>query len=537
MIYHYPLRKRRSLRYILSICVIVLMFCSISTSVFAEGAESSAADEVGQQPVPSVTNDSDPVDESEPGQADARQEGDVSTLAVSGPKEVRVGEQITLSGSGYSNHRWSVTSGDGQVALSSADSREVTVTGQKEGSVTLRHTYGRGWNQGTETYAIQVTANDGTYPLYIYTLIPGVQEGDYPDLDKVWNGMGVGSVSGVNAPSSYPIGTIVDNGYGQNGVSIDYNEAQFPAITVDGKSYQYAQTDEQKHQEGYYTVSWIRLNASDGANAGGNNKNPVVSSGIMTFHLDGVVTLNERDRYTVNFALKDAGQETFSIVDPEVYSKRVDAGFAASRLKRPDTNEPQKYPQTKVADGRTYTLDGWYKDEACTIKVDWGSETIDRNTTFYAKYVTAGKPIKVTKEVTGGLGDIEKAFTFTYSYADASGAPQSGQFSLKDDGTYTIPDVPVGAVLTLQETNAGGYATYAQYGATGAAAAEDKASDVKTMQITVDAEHDLVVVTNSKDYTPDTGADLQSTPYILLSALVIVGAAALIARRYKRRDV
>lgn len=146
-------------------------------------------------------------------------------------------------------------------------------------------------------------------------------------------------------------------------------------------------------------------------------------------------------------------------MDPEVYSMRVDAGFAASRLKRPDTNESQKYPQTKVADGKIYTLDGWYKDEACTIKVDWDSETINRNTTFYAK------------------------------------------FSLKDEGTYTIPDVPVGAVLTLQETNAGGYATYAQYGATGAASAEDKASDVKTMQITVDAEHDLVVVTNSKDYT------------------------------------
>lgn len=496
MIYHYPLRRRRLLRYILSICVIVLMFCSISTSVFAEGAESSTSDEVGQQPVPSVTNDSDPEGETEAAQADARQEGDVSTLAVSGPKEVRVGEQITL-----------------------------------------RHTYGRGWNQGTETYTIQVTANDGTYPLYIYTLIPGVQEGDYPNLDKVWNGMGVGSVSGVNAPSSYPIGTIVDNGYGQNGVSIDYNEAQFPAITVDGKSYQYAQKDEQKYQEGYYTVNWIRLNASDGANAGGNNKNPVVSSGIMTFHLDGVVTLNERDRYTVNFALKDAGQETFSIVDPEVYSKRVDAGFAASQLKRPDTNKPQKYPQTKVADGKTYTLDGWYKDEACTIKVDWDSETINRNTTYYAKYIPAGKAVKVTKEVTGGLGDIEKAFTFTYSYADAFGAPQSGQFSLKNDGMYTIPDVPVGAVLTLQETNAEGYATSAQYGATGAAASEDKASDVKTMQVTIDAEHDLVVVTNCKDYTPDTGVDLKSTPYILLSALVMAGAAALIARRYKRRHV
>ena len=89
---------------------------------------------------------------------------------------------------------------------------------------------------------------------------------------------------------------------------------------MDGKPYYYAQTADQKYQEGYYTVNWMRVIVSDGANAGGNNKNPVINSGITTFHLDGVVTLNEKDRYTVNFALKDAGAADFTLVDPETYS-------------------------------------------------------------------------------------------------------------------------------------------------------------------------------------------------------------------------
>lgn len=54
--------------------------------------------------------------------------------------------------------------------------------------------------------------------------------------------MGVGSVRNVNPPSSYQIGTIVDDGYGGQGAVIEYNSEQFPFITVDGKPYYYAQT-------------------------------------------------------------------------------------------------------------------------------------------------------------------------------------------------------------------------------------------------------------------------------------------------------
>lgn len=84
----------------------------------------------------------------------------------------------------------------------------------------------------------------------------------------------------------------------------------------------------------------MRVIVSDGANAGGNNKNPVINSGITTFHLDGVVTLNEKDRYTVNFALKDAGAADFTLVDrkptvnvwmPDLMQKSSASGCARAR--------------------------------------------------------------------------------------------------------------------------------------------------------------------------------------------------------------
>ena len=108
-------------------------------------------------------------------------------------------------------------------------------------------------------------------------------------------------------------------------------------------------------------------------------------------------------------------------------------------------------------------MDCWYKDEACTQKVSWDIETIDQNTTYYGKYVPAGKSITVVKDVTEGLGTGDKAFAFTYSYTDAGGDIQLGSFQLKDEAVHTLENIPIGVELTLQETNAGGYTT-AEYG-------------------------------------------------------------------------
>ena len=172
-----------------------------------------------------------PAEGEEPDNSDGADETGISSRAISGPEEVRVGETISLTGSRGNFHRWSAV-GEGQVTFSATNNQRVQITGAAAETVTIKSTYG----SNTEIYTIQVTANDGKYALYMY-LIPGRQEGSDPDLDKVWNGMGVGSVRNLNPPSSYQIGTIVDDGYGGQGAVIEYNSEQFPFITVDGKPY------------------------------------------------------------------------------------------------------------------------------------------------------------------------------------------------------------------------------------------------------------------------------------------------------------
>ena len=463
----------------------------------------------------------------------------IALLAISGPTEVQVGSSIVLTGSNGRNHSWSWESNDGgTVSFGNTNERSVTVTGVAEGTVRITHRYrsytGVGWER-SESYEVIVTAaGEATYKLYMYTLIPGVEEGSSENPDLVWNGMGVGSISGVSSPASLPVDRIVDNGYGSSGADIEYNEGQYPNITVDGATYRYAQTEEQESQEGYYTISWMRVIVANGANAGNNGHNETVASGTNTYHLDGVLILNEKNRYTVNFVLKDVGEETFSIVEPDKYSRRVEEGYRANQLSRPDIADPTTYPSEKIVNGITYTFDGWYKDEACTERVDWETETITKNTTYYARYVPSAQTITVTKDVTGGLGDVQKDFTFSYSYTDASGSQQEGSFNLRDGGSKEISGIPVGAELTLIEENAGGYSVSATYGNETIDAPEDKSSDKKTLKITIDKNNTEITVINDKEVTPDTGILLDSTPHALSLILITGCAAAFIIGRRKR---
>lgn len=458
----------------------------------------------------------------------------IALLAIRGPIEVQVGSSIVLTGSKGWNHSWSWESNDGgAVGFDNTNERSVTVTGVAEGTVRITHKY-RGWQQ-SESYDVTVTAaGEATYNLYMYTLIPGVEEGSSENPDDVWNGMGVGSISGVSSPASLPAKTIVDNGYGSSGADIEYNEGQYPSITVDGVTYRYAQTEEQENLKGYYTISWMRVIVDSGANTGHNNYNPTVSPETNTYHLDGVLILNEENRYTVNFALMDAGETAFSIVEPEKYSRRVDEGFEADLLSRPDVADSTTYPSEKIEKGITYTFDGWYKDEACTERVDWERETITKNTTYYARYVPSAQTITVTKDVTGGLGDVQKDFTFSYSYTDASGSQQEGSFSLRDGESKKISDIQVGTELTLIEENAGGYSVSATYGNVTIDAREDKSSNIKTLKITIDKNNEEITVINDKEVTPDTGILLDSTPHALSLILITGCAAAFIIGRRKR---
>ena len=224
-------------------------------------------------------------------------------------------------------------------------------------------------------------AKSNSYKLYCYTLIPGLQEGVSSNPNQVWNGMGVGSISGVNAPSRYSIGKIIT---GQGNITYP---SSYPDINVSGIAYKYAATgSENAYKEGYYTIEWFRTIVSGGANAGNNGVNPVVPFETNTFHLDGQITLNEKSKYTVTFRVQEPGNSDFTIQSD--YSRRVVSGYAERDLNKPPT-------ERKVVNGKEYIFEGWYRDKNCTIKADFNGQ-ITGNTDYYGKYILNEKVFKYT---------------------------------------------------------------------------------------------------------------------------------------------
>lgn len=429
----------------------------------------------------------------------------ISPLNINGPREVSVGETITLSGQYGSNHFWSAYPSS-RVSLNQ-DGNSVDVTGVTEGTVWITHTYWSWGGQQTETYTIQVTAASSgqSYVLYTYTLIPGKTTESTGSADQIWNGMGVGTISGLGSPDSHNTNEELDNGYGSNGADITC-PTSYPDITVDGVPYKYADTKDKENLKGYYTITWFRVVVAEGANAGHNNYNQPVIDGKKTFHLDGYITLNETNQYTVDFKLKDAGEQTFEPVDPEQYTKRVPEGFETDELLIPNENEPNVYPLTKTVNGITYTFDGWYLDETCTQKVDFNNYRINANTTFYARYVPETQNITVEKQVvTTSQTDLTKDFRFTCEYTNASGNKQTITLNLSNDETGTIANVPVGTELKLTETNASGYTTSAKYDDK-TIQANETTGDTRTMTVQTTNDNSTIVVTNRKQIA-ETGQD------------------------------
>ena len=270
---------------------------------------------------------------------------------------------------------WTVSSGGKYANIANADGRSASVEIGKSASdgqtITVTHSK-TGWGAYSENFYIVVRAQ--SFNVYIYTLIPGMSVGITGNPDTIWNGMGVGTITGVSSPSSYAIGTHVSDGDVSN-ITFPTN---FPDIQSGGRAYRYAETGSANADvEGYYTVEWIRTVVSNGANSGNNGYNPGVGGGTKTFHLDGQLKLNEKSKYTVSFKVQEPKSDAFIIQDD--YSVRVDSGYAESALRKPSVG-------SKTVDGKEYTFDGWYKDEACTIPADFKG-TIASNTDYYGKYI------------------------------------------------------------------------------------------------------------------------------------------------------
>lgn len=459
-----------------------------------------------------------------------------SISGIQGDTKVPVGATITLrakNGKTHYRHTWRLAkdkTNTGEVVFIDSNGQEVAeIVGEgdayktvrikvtKAGTVTISHRYGDPKSKDPESngdeLVITVVESDNpksSYNLYVYTQVLGYS-GDYygnKAENKAWNGMAVGTISNVDAPSKYNKRTsIYDTAViaTKLGTEIIVDSGQFPVIPIkqDGKykDYYYESLPKEIQKEiekdptkantvGTYTIEWYEVVAAGGANTGKNgedgdwtgeeNYKPTYTKGIykspissvsdkkMTYHLDGLIVLHDTTHINVKFMVQDVGKDTFALVRDYGGAFTVPEGSTSISLKaiaRPDViGEGQTEatcPKTKTTpDGTVYTFDGWYTNQDCTegSKFDFDEDTIKEDTTFYAKYVPASANLTVSKTVTGKLGDTNKAFTFTITKADGTpvnitianieiSEADRAKVEWLDNGKFTLKD---GASITFK---------------------------------------------------------------------------------------
>ena len=533
-------------------------------------------------------------------------DGIATISSIQGDTKVPVGATITLhSKNGKSNyyHNWRIIEGENCAEFVGATNgkgdtyKTVKLKLTSSGKVKVRHDYGGnkdslGNNDTTDSIEVVNTSTTSPYKLYVYTQVLGYS-GDYygeKAENKAWNGMAVGTISNVVAPSNYNKRTSI---YGtadidtKLGTEIIVDSGQFPVIPIKQngsyKDYYYLEkpssweSDAQKNYGGTYTIEWYEVVAVGGANTGKNGKDgdwkgelqnkPKYTSGIykspvpsvndktMTYHLDGLLLIHDATHINVTFMVQDAGEDTFALVRDYGGAFTVPEGSTSISLKaiaRPDViGEGQTEatcPKTKTTpDGTVYTFKGWYTDENCTREADFVNGTISTDTTFYAKYVPASANLTVTKTVTGKLGDTNKAFTFTITKADGTSAniteaniettdntravwQGNGKFTLKDGASITFKNLPSGEYKIVEEDYTG------EKYETSYVVDSGTSTDGQEATVTIGTDAKQINFTNHRTLEPDLGVLLDTLPYIVILAVVAGGVALLMLRKHRKED-
>lgn len=549
-------------------------------------------------------------------------DGIATISSIQGDAKVPVGATITLrskNGKSHYEHKWIITPnqknpGEAKFVDSNGNLvdeiygvgdtfKTVRLKVTKTGELTINHRHGdpkaddkHKLSNGDELNITVVESNQkDTYNLYVYTQVLGYS-GDYYGSkaeNKAWNGMAVGTISNVVAPSNYNKRTSIYDTADIDtklGTEIIVDSGQFPVIPIKQngqyKDYYYLEKPSswesdtaKKNYGGTYTIEWYEVVAVGGAYTGKNGKDgdwtnekqyksqytsgiyksPIssVSSNKMTYHLDGLIVLHDTTHINVKFMVQDVGKDTFALVRDYGGAFTVPEGstsISLSNIDRPDVlragQTEADCPATKeTADGTVYKFEGWYTDQnfTCESKFDFTEDTISADTTFYAKYVPASANLTVTKTVTGKLGDTNKAFTFTIT---KEGKPvdnitednievndgaqwlneDNGKFTLKDGATITFKNLPSGEYKVVEDDYKG--EKYETSYVVGSGTPENG----REVSVTIGTDAKQIDFTNHRTLEPDLGVLLDTLPYIVILAVVAGGVALLMLRKRRKED-
>lgn len=538
-------------------------------------------------------------------------DGIATISSIQGDTKVPVGATITLhSNNGKSSyyHKWIVTKGTaefvGSVEGWGDKYKTVKLKLTTAGHVQIKHRYGEAESKLTnadtlDDIEVVNTTTTSPYNLYVYTQVLGYS-GDYygnKAENKAWNGMAVGTISNVVAPSTYKERTSIYDTADIDtklGTEIIVNSGQFPVIPIkqDGKykDYYYESLPKEIQKEiekdptkannvGTYTIEWYEVVAVGGANTGKNgedgdwtgeeNYKPTYTKGIykspitsvsdkkMTYHLDGLIVLHDTTHINVKFMVQDVGKDTFALVRDYGGAFTVPEGSTSiplSNIDRPDVlragQTEADCPATKeTADGTVYKFEGWYTDKNFTSesKFNFTEDTISADTTFYAKYVPASANLTVTKTVTGKLGDTNKAFTFTITKdgkpvnnitEDNIEVSDGAQWLNDGNGKFTLKD---GATITFKNLPSGEYKVVeddykGEKYETSYVVGSGTPENGREVSVTIGTDAKQIDFTNHRTLEPDLGVLLDTLPYIVILAVVAGGVALLMLRKHRKED-
>ena len=269
------------------------------------------------------------------------------------------------------------------------------------------------------------------------------------------------------------------------------------------------------------------------------------NGGKYPYHIDCALSIKSRSAFTAKFWVKNPNDTEYTQVDAKNYK----TGDSVIKTEQGE-NE-------KVIDGITYVLDGWYPENdgggACGDQkiTTWpyrptDTELADGTVNFYAHYIPLYTTVNIKKIVTGNMGDKSKAFHFKVSVVNGNinlpfniGATQysgSADITLSDNQTTMVTKVPVGATVTITENDYSGSRYTTSYTIGGSDSTIGNTAEISNIQQLNEDENTAheVTFTNNKDAIPDTGLDLNTTPYILALGIVAAGAGVLLFRRRKR---
>ena len=295
-------------------------------------------------------------------------------------------------------------------------------------------------------------------------------------------------------------------------------------------------TADMTHPDGKFFLGWATDKAATTAEYQPGGTMPIVADNAV----NGVITLyavwgdkpaTTTLTYNANYG---ANPET------KLHALELEDGTTITNLLN-NTNVTL-YGADKTFTREGYQLIGWAKTANAT-EPDYepGDEVIvDTDTTaglniLYAVWEQSTTTVTVTKQVTGNFADKTRSFNFTYSWkvGENGTATEPVTFTLTHGAKpFEIQNVPIGATLTITETDA----DLTNYTTSFTVNDVKVVENGRTHSFAVSATGDTVVVTNDYNVVPDTGVILDSLPYVLILAVVALGAAGVVIRRRRSRE-